>query len=83
VTLMALAVLCMVIMMWQHQRFRKVHDAAWEPVTSIETEALRSLELLGAGDAGMTKGGFVLLGLLRMGQDGGIRIPQQSVRRDE
>ncbi len=62
---MALAVSCMVIMMWQHQRFRKVHDVAWEPVTSIETVALRSLELLGADDAGMTKGGFVLLGLLR------------------
>jgi hypothetical protein len=34
-------------------------------------EALRLLELIGEGDAGMTKGGFVLLGLLRMGQDGG------------
>ena len=26
---------------------RKVHDAAWEPVTSIEMEALRLLELIG------------------------------------
>ena len=71
VPLMALAVSCVVIMIWQHQRFRKVHDAAWEPVTSIEMEALRLLELIGEGDAGMTKGGFGLLGLLRMGQDGG------------
>ena len=72
VPLMALAVSCVVIMIWQHQRFRKVHDAAWEPVTGIEMEALRLLELIGDGDAGMTRGGFVLLGLLRMGQDGGI-----------
>ena len=72
VPLMALAVSCVVIMIWQHQRFRKVHDAAWEPVTSIEMEALRSLELIGESDTGMTKGGFVLLGLLRMGMDEGI-----------
>ena len=72
VPLMALAVSCVVIMIWQHQRFRKVHDVAWEPVTSIKMEALRSLELIGESDTGMTKGGFVLLGLLRMGMDGGI-----------
>ena len=43
---------------------RKVDDAAWEPVTSIEMEALRLLELIGDGDAGMTKGGFCSWGCL-------------------
>ena len=50
---------------------RKVHDAAWEPVTSIEMEALRLLELIGDGDAGMTKGGFGVRapGVACMGQE--------------
>jgi hypothetical protein len=72
VPLMALAVSCVVIMVWQGQRFRRVHEAAWEPIKDVEMDALRSLQLLGEDDAEMTKGGFVLLGLLRMGQDGGI-----------
>ncbi len=36
VPLMAPAVLCVVIMMWQDQRFRRVHDAAWEPIRDVE-----------------------------------------------
>ncbi|KAL3806752.1 hypothetical protein ACHAXA_006778 [Cyclostephanos tholiformis] len=72
VPLMALAVSCVVIMMWQNQRFRRVHDAAWEPIKDVEMEALRSLQLMGEDETEMTKSGFVLLGLLRMGQDGGI-----------
>ncbi|KAL3789109.1 hypothetical protein ACHAW5_004164 [Stephanodiscus triporus] len=75
VPLMALAVSCVVIMLWQDQRFRKVQASAWEPITDIEMEALESLGLAGGvgGDAKMmTRGDFVLLGLLRMGQDGGM-----------
>jgi hypothetical protein len=51
-------------MLWQDQRFR-----------DIEMEALESLGLAGGvgGDAKMmSRGDFVLLGLLRMGQDGGV-----------
>jgi hypothetical protein len=40
VPLMALAVSCVVIMMWQDQRFRKVHDAAWEPIRDVEMMAV-------------------------------------------
>lgn len=90
VPLMALAVSCVVIMIWQNQRFRHVQDAAWEPITSIEMEAMVTLELVQKNRRDertqgedchnnyktnmpcMTKGEFVLLGLLRMGQDGGI-----------
>ena len=82
VPLMALAVSCIIIMIWQEQRFRRVHDAAWEPISKIELDAMSTLELLlhernvedEVNDDAfiMTKGEFVLLGLLRMGQDGGI-----------
>jgi hypothetical protein len=82
VPLMALSISCIIIMIWQEQRFRRVHDAAWEPISRIELDAMSTLELLlherngedeVDGDAFiMTKGEFVLLGLLRMGQDGGI-----------
>ncbi len=36
VPLMALAVLCVVIMMWQDQRFCRVHNAAWEPIRDVK-----------------------------------------------
>jgi hypothetical protein len=36
VPLMALAVLCIVIMMWQDQRFHWVHDALWEPIRDVK-----------------------------------------------
>jgi hypothetical protein len=83
VPLMALAVSCIIIMIWQEQRFRRVHDAAWEPISKIELDAMSTLELLLLHEGNvedeviddafiMTKGEFALLGLLRMGQDGGI-----------
>ncbi len=40
VPLMALAVSCVVITMWQDQRFRMVHDAAWERIRDIEMMAV-------------------------------------------
>ncbi len=36
VPLMALAVSCVVITMWQDQRFCRVHDAAWEPIRDVK-----------------------------------------------
>jgi hypothetical protein len=38
--LMALVVSCVVIMMWQDQRFCRVHNAAWEPIRDIEMMAV-------------------------------------------
>ena len=40
VPLMALAVSCIVIMMWQDQRFCRVHDAAWEPIGDVKMTAV-------------------------------------------
>jgi hypothetical protein len=40
VPLMALAVSCIVIMMWQDQRFCRVHDAAWEQIRHVEMTAV-------------------------------------------
>jgi hypothetical protein len=40
VPLMALAVSCVVITLWQDQRFRRVHDAAWEPIRDVEMTAV-------------------------------------------
>ncbi len=40
VPLMALAVSCIVITIWQDQRFRRVHDAAWEPIRDAEMTAV-------------------------------------------
>jgi hypothetical protein len=36
VPLMALAVSCVIIMIWQDQRFCRVHDVAWEPIRDVE-----------------------------------------------
>jgi len=58
---------------------RKVDDAAWEPVTSIEMEALRLLELIGDGDAGMTKArGGSAPGVACMGQELSLRKKPRS-----
>ena len=38
--LMALAVSCIIIMRWQDQRFRRFHDAAWEPIRDVEMTAV-------------------------------------------
>jgi hypothetical protein len=40
VPLMALALSCIVIIMCQDQRFRRVHDAAWEPIRDVEMTAV-------------------------------------------
>mmetsp|Transcript_23346 Transcript_23346/g.48796 ORF Transcript_23346/g.48796 Transcript_23346/m.48796 type:complete len:488 (-) Transcript_23346:81-1544(-) len=72
VPLMALAISSIVIMVWQGHRFKKVKQAAWEPVTKAELDALEQLGL-GLSDGELiNKGGFILLGMLRMGQDVGI-----------
>lgn len=72
VPLMALAISSIVIMLSQGHRFKKVKKAAWEPVQSKELEAIKQLGLDEIDNDKLTKGGFVLLGLLRMGQDSGI-----------
>ena len=72
VPLMALAISSIVIMLSQGYRFNKVKTAVWEPVQLNEVEAIKLLGLR-EGDGDMIgKGGFVLLGLLQMGQDRGI-----------
>jgi hypothetical protein len=38
--LMALAVSCVVIMMWQDQRFCRVHNAVWEQIRVVEMSAV-------------------------------------------
>ncbi len=40
VPLMALAVSCIVTMMWQDQRFCRVHNAAWKPIRDVEMTAV-------------------------------------------
>ncbi len=40
VPLMALAVSCIIIMMWKDQRFCRVHDAAWEPIRDVAMMAV-------------------------------------------
>jgi hypothetical protein len=72
VPLMALAISSIVIMLSQGHRFNKVKKAAWEPVQMNELEAIKQLGLHEGDDDMISKGGFVLLGLLRMGQDSGI-----------
>ncbi|KAL7469040.1 hypothetical protein ACHAXS_009283 [Conticribra weissflogii] len=72
VPLMALAISSIVIMVWQGHRFKKVKEAAWEPVAKAELEALEHLGLGSSDDEPISKGGFILLGMLRMGQDVGI-----------
>ncbi len=40
VPLMALAVSCVIIMMWQDQRFCRVHNMAWELISDVEMTAV-------------------------------------------
>ena len=40
VPFMALPMLCVIIMMWQDQRFHRVHDAAWEPIRDVKMMAV-------------------------------------------
>jgi hypothetical protein len=72
VPLMALAISSIVIMLSQDHQFRKVKRAAWDPVQLNEIEALTQLGLCEGDGHVINKGGFVLLGLLRMGQESGI-----------
>eukprot|EP00804_Cyclotella_cryptica_P020785 CCRYP_016623-RA/>CCRYP_016623-RA protein AED:0.04 eAED:0.04 QI:849/1/1/1/1/1/3/248/288 len=73
VPLMALAVSSVVIMLSQGQHFKKVKKAAWEPVQLKELVSLKQLGLCdGDEEQEISKGSYVLLGLLRMGQDSGI-----------
>ena len=64
---------CVIIMLWQGHRFKAVKEAAWEDVTQEELKLLNELGVveIGEGDE-LTQGGFILLGLLRMGQDVGV-----------
>jgi hypothetical protein len=73
VPLMAMGVSSFIIMVWQGHRFKVVKEAAWKDVTQEELELLRQLELLNIEEGEkLTKGGFILLGLLRMGSDVGV-----------
>lgn len=73
VPLMAMGVSSVIIMVWQGHRFKVVKEAAWKDVTQEELELLRQLELLNIEEGEkLTKGGFILLGLLRMGSDVGV-----------
>eukprot|EP00804_Cyclotella_cryptica_P015481 CCRYP_003534-RB/>CCRYP_003534-RB protein AED:0.38 eAED:0.39 QI:0/0.75/0.8/1/0.75/0.6/5/448/492 len=73
VPLMALAVSSVVIMLSQGHHFKKVKKAAWEPVQLKEIKSLKQLDLCNDDDEEqISKSSFVLLGLLRMGQDRGI-----------
>lgn len=69
VPLMAVAISCCVIMMLQGQRFKAVKSASYNPVSASEFQAIKSLGL--GKDDELTKADFVLIGLLRMNQDGG------------
>ena len=73
VPLMAMGVSSIIIMCWQGHRFKKVKVAAWDDVTQEELKLLNEMGVveIGEGDE-LTKGGFILLGLLRMGQEVGV-----------
>ena len=71
VPLMALAISSIVIMCLQTNKFDQRKKAAWSPVTQIELETLMKIGL-GHGDEVISKGDYVLLGLLRMGTDAGM-----------
>jgi hypothetical protein len=73
VPLMAMGVSSVIIMLWQGHRFQTVKLAAWEDVTQEELKLLNELGVVDIGEGEeLTKGGFILLGLLRMGQDVGV-----------
>ena len=73
VPLMAMGVSAIIIMVWQGHRFKTVKEAAWSDVTHNELELLGKLGIVDIGEGEeLTKGGFILLGLFRMGQDVGV-----------
>jgi len=73
VPLMAIGVTSIITMFWQGHRFQKVKLAAWDDVTQEELELLNELGVVEIGEGEkLTKGGFILLGLLRMGQEVGV-----------
>lgn len=74
VPLMALAISAIVVMLWQGHNYRKIKRAAWNPVLPQELKLLESLDIgvSSEDESTISKSGYILLGLLRMGQDGGI-----------
>mmetsp|Transcript_28012 Transcript_28012/g.80974 ORF Transcript_28012/g.80974 Transcript_28012/m.80974 type:complete len:537 (-) Transcript_28012:50-1660(-) len=71
VPLMALAISSIVIMWIQGSKFNQVKKAAWTPVTQVELENLMKIGL-GHSEEVISRGDYVLLGLLRMGTDAGM-----------
>lgn len=73
VPVMAMGVSAIIIMVWQGHRFKTVKQAAWADVTQDELDVLGKLGVVDVvqGEE-LTKGGFILLGLFRMGQDVGV-----------
>ena len=68
-----MGVTSIITMVWQGHRFEKVKMAAWDDVTQEELELLNELGVVEIGEGEkLTKGGFLLLGLLRMGQEVGV-----------
>ena len=74
VPLMAMAISAIVVMIWQGHNYRKIKRAAWDAVLTEELRILDELDVGAVEEGGqrITKSGYILLGLLRMGQDGGI-----------
>ena len=74
VPLMAMAISAIVVMIWQGHNYRKIKRAAWDAVLTEELRLLEQLDVGAVEEGGqrITKSGYILLGLLRMGQDGGI-----------
>jgi len=74
VPLMAMAISAIVVMIWQGHNYRKIKRAAWDAVLTEELRLLDELDVGAVEEGGerITKSGYILLGLLRMGQDGGI-----------
>jgi len=74
VPLMAMAISAIVVMIWQGHNYRKIKRAAWDAVLTEELRLLGELDVGAVEEGGerITKSGYILLGLLRMGQDGGI-----------
>jgi len=74
VPLMAMAISAIVVMIWQGHNYRKIKRAAWDAVLTEELRLLDELDVGAVEECGerITKSGYILLGLLRMGQDGGI-----------
>lgn len=73
VPLMAMGVSAIIIMVWQGHRFKTVKEAAWADVTQDELDLLGKLGVVDIAEGEeLPKGGFILLGLFRMGQDVGV-----------